>query len=147
MKKLFLLFLVLTVAIGLGFLIHKDPGYAMVSYEHWVIATSVWVAAATLLIAFIIFYFIVRIIKNIFGIPKMLTRRRLFINAKKYKNYMTLGVAELTNGNTKKANKYFLRLKKLKLISDVEFDQLQKLSVSRYVASFGSSSREGERMF
>lgn len=128
MKKLLLLFIVLLAAIGLGFLIHKDPGYAMVSYQHWVIATSIWVAAATLALAFIVFYFLVRVIKNIFAIPKMLARRRVFINAKKYKNYMTLGITELTNGNAKKANTYFMRLKKLKLVSDVEFDRLRKLS-------------------
>lgn len=133
MKKLFLLFLILLVAIGLGFLIHQDPGYAMVSYKHWVIATSIWVAAATLLLAFIILYFLMRVIKNIFAIPKMLARRRVFLNARKYRNYITLGVAELTNGNAKKANKYFLKLKKLQLISEVEFNQLQKLTISHEV--------------
>ena len=68
MKKLFLLFVVLLIAIGLGFLIHQDPGYAMVSYEHWVVATSIWVAVATVLIAFFVFYYFLRFFSTLFSI-------------------------------------------------------------------------------
>jgi HemY protein len=140
MKKLFFLFIVLLAAIGLGFLIHKDPGYAMVSYNHWVIATSMWVAAATLLLAFIIFYFIVRLIKTIFSIPKRLARRRQFIHAQKYRKYMTLGIAELNNSNVKKAQKYFVRLKKLGLVSEFEYQHLTNLTIIASPAP--SSTRE-----
>ena len=129
MKKLFLLFFVLLLAIGLGFLIHKDPGYAMVSYQHWVIATSIWVAAACLLLAFIVFYFLMRVITNIFAIPKMLARRRKFLNAQKYRKYMMLGISMLANGNHKKAEKYFLKLKKCNLISDEEFEQIKSVEL------------------
>lgn len=127
MKKLFLLFIVLLMAIGLGFLIHKDPGYAMVSYNHWVIATSIWVAGGCVLLAFIIFYFLMRFIITIFTIPKMLARRRQFLNAKKYRQYMMLGIALRASGDPKKiakANQYFLKLKKCGLISDEELQQI-----------------------
>lgn len=130
MKKLFLLFIVLLLAIGLGFLIHQDPGYAMVSYRHWMIATSIWVAGACLLFAFIIFYIFIRIIKNIFSIPKMLARRKKFRDAKKYRQYMVLGISMLASGNHKKAEKYFLKLKKRNLMSDEEFNKIQDLAGS-----------------
>lgn len=113
MKKLFFTFLVLLVAIGLGFLIHKDPGYVMVSYQNWVISTSIWVGAITLIVAFFVLYFLIRLIKNIFSIPALLRRRKLFRNAQKYQKYMTQGIAELVVGDFKTAEKYFLKVTQL----------------------------------
>ena len=83
MKKLFLLFIVLFIAIGLGYLIHQDPGYVMVSYNHWVIATSLWVAIAILIIAFFVLYFFLRTIITVFDIPDKLRRHRKSANEKK----------------------------------------------------------------
>ena len=115
MKKLLSLFIVLLIAIGLGFLIHKDPGYVMVSYDHWVIATSIWVAVACCLLGFVIFYFFLRLFINLFAIPKKLKRRRQWRNAKKYRKYMMLGISLRASDDPKKrakANNYFLKLKK-----------------------------------
>lgn len=127
MKILFSLFVVLLFAIGVGFLIHEDPGYVMVSYQHWVIATSIWVAIAMLFLAFFVFYFLMRMITNIFLIPKALARRRKFLNEEKYRKYMMLGLSELGNHNNEKAEKYFLKLKKQALMSEEEFNQIKKL--------------------
>lgn len=127
MKKLFLLFFILLIAIAIGFLIHEDPGYVTVSYKHLMIATSVWVAAACILLGFIIFYFIMRVITNIFDIPAKLARHKQLSESKKYKEYMMLGISELANNNHKKADHYFLKLKKWGLISEVEFNQLVSL--------------------
>lgn len=127
MRKLLLIFFVLLIAIGLGFLIHQDPGYVMVSYDKWVIATSIWVGAATLLIAFFILYFIMRFITNIINIPKKMRKRKMRLRAKHYRKWMSLGIAELANGNKKKAEKCFSKLKKLDLINDEELTQLIQL--------------------
>lgn len=127
MKKLFLLFFILLIAIVIGFLIHEDPGYVTVSYKHLMISTSVWVAAACVLLAFIIFYFIMRVITNIAEIPAKLARHKQISESKKYRDYMMLGISELANGNQKKANHYFSKLRKWDLISEVEFNQVSAL--------------------
>lgn len=127
MKKLFLIFFVLLIAIGLGFLIHQDPGYVMVSYDKWVIATSIWVGAATTLIAFFIFYFFIRFFSNVMNLPKKMRKRKMRLRAKNYRKWMSLGIAELANGNQKKAEKCFSKLKKLDLINDEELTQLIQL--------------------
>lgn len=113
MKKLFFIFVVLLAAVGLGFLVHKDVGYVMVSYQNWVVTTSIWIAAMTLLLTFFVLYFLIRLLKNIFSIPTMLRRRSIFRNAQKYQKYMTQGIAELTVGDFKKAEKHFLKVTEL----------------------------------
>src|SRR3990167_695577 len=110
MRTLFFTFLLLLIAIGLGFLIHQDPGYVVIAYKDWTIATSIWIAAAILLITFFILYFLLRTIKNITSIPSALRRRRQFINAQKYQKFMTLGVIALAIGDFKKAEKCFLKV-------------------------------------
>lgn len=130
MKTLFLLFIILLAAIGLGFLIHNDPGYAMISYHHWMIATNLWVAIALFFLAFFILYFLMRMIVNIVAIPKMLARRRLYLNAQQYKKYMTLGISLLANGDHKQAEKCFLKLRKHNLISDEELNQMNTLNAN-----------------
>src|SRR5688572_27510277 len=103
MKKLFFIFILLLIAIGLGFLIHKDPGYVIISYQDWVVSTSFWVACVTTLLSFFIVYFLIRLVSNIFAIPKMLERRRMFHDAQKYQKHMTQGISELIMGDFRNA--------------------------------------------
>lgn len=74
----------------------------MISYQHWVIATSIWVAFACVLLSFFILYFLVRLIKNIFAVPRMLARRRLFLNAEKHRKYTAKAVIAIATGSFKR---------------------------------------------
>lgn len=107
MKIIFFIFFILLVAIGLGFLVHQDPGLIMVTYDHWMVATSIWVGIATLIIAFCVLYFFVRLFKNIAAIPKKLSRRSALSHAQKYQLYMTQAISALNIGEFKRAEKYF----------------------------------------
>lgn len=109
MKKLLFLFVILLAAVGLGFLIKKDPGYAMVSYAHWMVATSFWVALVCIFILFFLFYFMIRVIKTITGIPSALLHRRVFLNAKDAEKYLSHGMIDLYSGNFRSAEKLFLK--------------------------------------
>lgn len=109
MKKLFFVFLMLLLAIGLGFLIHEDPGYVMVSFKNWIIATSVWVAAITLILAFLLLYFLVRFLKNTASFPKKLARRWQWMAMQKSHLLMTQGLAAFEAGCYMKAEKYFVK--------------------------------------
>jgi len=70
-----------------------------------------WVAAVSLIIAFVVFYFIVRVFKNIAGIPAAIKRRKKLVCAQEYQHDIMHGVVELAKGelkNFKKSEKYFL---------------------------------------
>src|SRR3989338_8174902 len=105
MKILFIFLLVLLAAMGVGFLIHEDPGSVVLSYHHWVITTTLWVAAVSLIIAFVVFYFIVRVFKNIAGIPAAIKRRKKLACAQEYQHDIMHGVVELAKGELKNFNK------------------------------------------
>jgi HemY protein len=42
MKRLIFYCFILIIAVGLGLLIAKDPGYVLLSYRHWTVETSLW---------------------------------------------------------------------------------------------------------
>ncbi|PIZ05009.1 MAG: hypothetical protein COY58_01045 [Gammaproteobacteria bacterium CG_4_10_14_0_8_um_filter_38_16] len=109
MKKILFLFLILLTAIGIGFLIHKNPGYVIVSYEGWIVTTSIWIALITLFLAFCVLYFFMRAIKNIALISKRLAHRKKFKFAQKYQRCITQGITSIAQGEFKNAEKYFLK--------------------------------------
>lgn len=110
MRKLIFIFFLLLLAIGFSYVIRSDPGYVMVSYHHWIVATSLWVSVATVLLAFFVLYFLIRSFKNIADIPAVLSRRRTYRRAQHYQKYMEKGIGALIIGEYKIAEKFFLKL-------------------------------------
>ena len=64
MIRLILILVILLFSVWLGLEIHNDPGYIMISYQHWSIETSLWVALVILVLLFIVFYGIFRLIDH-----------------------------------------------------------------------------------
>jgi HemY protein len=109
MKKLIFIFIFLAAIAAVLFYTHEDPGYVMISYQHWIIATSVWVAVATVLIAFFAIYFLLRTLHFFTSLPSVLRRRKKMARAKKFQAYLSQAVIERLLGNHKKAEKYFVK--------------------------------------
>ncbi len=65
MKKLLFGFILLLVAIGIGYIIQKDPGYVLVYYNQWSVSMSLWVAVLTLLLLFLIIYYVLKLIHRL----------------------------------------------------------------------------------
>ena len=68
MKKLLLGFLLLLIAIGLGYSIQQDPGYLLIYYHHWSLSTSLWAAIISLVIILGILYYIVKLTQHFLSI-------------------------------------------------------------------------------
>lgn len=64
MKKLIVAFLVLLFAVWLGYMIHRDPGYILITYQKWSVETSLWVGIVALFFVFIIFYALLRLFRH-----------------------------------------------------------------------------------
>lgn len=109
MKKLIFMFLFLAAIVAVLFYAHKDPGYVMISYDHWIIATSAWVAAATVLITFLILYFLMRTWHFFISLPAVLRKRKKLSRAKKFQSYLSQAIIDRLLGNHKKAEKYFVK--------------------------------------
>lgn len=64
MRKLLIAFILILLAIWLGFLIHKDSGYVMVAYDGYTIETSLWFTVICLAVLFWVIYMLLRFTKN-----------------------------------------------------------------------------------
>ncbi len=113
MKKLIFGFIVLLVAIWLGYLIHEDAGYLLITYGHWSIETSLWVAIISLILAFLIIYFIIRLIKNTMALSERFRHWGKERNNKKVKKLTDIGLCELAEGDWQDAEHNLIKAAKI----------------------------------
>lgn len=112
MRTLLFLFLLLLLGVGLSFLIHQDPGYVVIGYNHTTIASSLWVALAIIVVVFVASYFVVRLLKNIFSIPEYFSHRRVKLNLQRYQKYMIREIVHDAVGDYRAAEKAMVKLLK-----------------------------------
>lgn len=105
MRYLLFGFLILLVAIWLGLWISQDPGYILISYNHWSAETSLWIGIALLLIAFIALYIIFRIISRISSLPKRFSRWQRSRRFRKARILTNFGICQLMEGHWQRAEK------------------------------------------
>ena len=71
----FLLLLFLALAAGIALTVFVDnPGYVLITREPWSVETSLTLFALGLFLAFISFYLLVRLLKNLFATPTKVRR-------------------------------------------------------------------------
>jgi len=73
MKRLFFSFLILSFSVWLGFLIHQDPGYILITYRSWSIETSLWVGFIVLALLFFILYLLIRFLSHTSNLGKYIS--------------------------------------------------------------------------
>lgn len=99
MKRFILFILLLGASIWLGLQIQKDSGYALFAYRLWTVEMPLWCALFLTIIAFGIFYALLRLISNTGSLRARFhnwaTQRRHRRSRKK----MNLGLIELAEGN------------------------------------------------
>ncbi len=61
MKTFFSILLLFILAIFLGFFIHQDSGYILISYENWSLETSLWFGIIIFVFTVFCLYFLIRI--------------------------------------------------------------------------------------
>lgn len=62
MKRLIFYVIILILAVWLGLLLQKDPGYILIVYNKWTAETSLWMGIIFLVIAFFLLHYILRFI-------------------------------------------------------------------------------------
>ena len=102
-----------------------------------------WVAAVSLIIAFVVFYFIVRVFKNIAGIPAAIKRRKKLVCAQEYQHDIMHGVVELAKGELKnfKKSEYYQKL----LREGIIVRPLKAYGMPRHIRVTISTAEQNER--
>ena len=60
MKRTILYFLLLLFSVWLGIIMHRNPGYVLLSFSGWSVETSLWFAVIILIMLFLLFYLLLR---------------------------------------------------------------------------------------
>lgn len=109
MRRLIFGFIILLLAIWIGFLIHKDSGYVLVAYEGWTIETSLWVALVCLILFFLILYFLLRLIRNTRLLGSKFQRWGYSRKQNKSRKLTNLGLCEVAEGHWEKAETLLIK--------------------------------------
>lgn len=74
MRMIFSIIVVLVLALGLGYIIHQDPGYVLISYHHLSLETSLWVFIGGLIIISLILKILFSILRSVFSLNHHMQR-------------------------------------------------------------------------
>ena len=102
-----LLFLIVSVVVTL--IIKEDNGYVMLGYQHWTVEGSLAFFVLVNLVVFGLFYFLVRTLVRVWGVPGRVQGWREQRGVRKARNALTQGLVELSEGHWKSAEKSLVR--------------------------------------
>jgi HemY protein len=114
-KTVIYLLIALIVAVGAAFLVHdqlvaqRDPGYVIIGIGQWSVETSLFVVGLSLIVAFVLFYILLRVFVHAVRLPKMLKRRGGELRSKRSQEALITGLLESAEGNWEKAEKHLIR--------------------------------------
>ena len=109
MKLIMMITVALIVAAALSLAAIEDPGYVLIGYGKWSIETTLSLLVIAVLFAFIVSYYAIRFILNLFRIPRVVREwsgRRKSMRARKGLNQ---GLIKLAEGDWRGAEKQFLK--------------------------------------
>jgi HemY protein len=110
-----LLLLIPIILIGAGFWAHHqlvatgNPGFLIVGFGQWSIETSFFVGAIALILGFVAFYLLVRLIIGAIRLPRFLKQRGGEQRTRKSQEALLAGLLESAEGNWEKAEKHLIR--------------------------------------
>ena len=99
MKLIMMITVALIVAAALSLAAIEDPGYVLIGYGKWSIETTLSLLVIAVLFAFIVSYYAIRFILNMFRIPRVVREwsgRRKSMRARKGLNQ---GLIKLAGGD------------------------------------------------
>ncbi len=110
MKRLFLLLIIgLTIALSLTYALTLDPGYVRISVGHWLIETNLWVMAIINLVALLLIYLAVGLIRRARTASSKLGNWLGQSNARRANKLMQQGLLAYLEGNWSEARKQLIR--------------------------------------
>ena len=109
MRKVLFIFVILLVAIGLGFLIHLDSGYLLFSYHGWTLETSIWIGLLGLIVSFLVLQMMMHFIYRTTHIGMRIKSWGATRSQKKGRKQTINGLCELAEGNWQKAESLLVK--------------------------------------
>lgn len=109
MIRITLILLLLFVSIWLGLHLHGDPGYILLVFRHWTLETTVWVAAAAVIVACALFHLCFLSYRKTVHLPVSWHHWRDKRRAGRARNKTTQGLIEFSEGHWKSAKTHLVQ--------------------------------------
>ncbi len=103
MFKLLFVIVLLIASVWVGLTLAADPGYMLISINHWSIETTLWTALMGFFILLLAAYLVVRLTVKLWHIPTTLKRWRRRHNKRKSNLKTRKGLIEFSEGYWRKA--------------------------------------------
>ncbi len=134
MIRAFCLFLLLLASVFLGVQLHDDPGYVLISINHWTIETTLWLALFAILLVFILFHIVIQLTHKLIKTPRAIhhwNSRRL---SHKAQAITRQGLIEYSEGYWKKAQTHLIQA-----LPNTDTPLLNYLTAARAAQKMGDS--------
>lgn len=113
MKQLLFGFALLLLSAWLGLEVSRSAGYVLITYRHWSIETSLWVALILLLLGFSVFYASLRLLNRTLSLSTRWKQWRKTRLSHKSRHLTNQGLCELAEGRWNKAEKTLAKSAKI----------------------------------
>lgn len=135
MMRVLFAFILLLGAIYVGLQLHTDSGYVLISFNHWTIESTFWVAALALLCLFGLLHFTLQLVQKIMRMPSAIHhwhQRRL---AQKAQAMTRKGLIEYSEGYWQKAKTHLVQA-----LPNTDAPLINYLTAARAAQKMGDSS-------
>ena len=136
MRFLFAALLALAAGVGLTLLAQHDPGYVLLRYRGWSVESSLTVLLGGLLLAFVVFYLLLRLLWTLWHLPVSLLAWWRYYQQRRAQRRTNSGLIALAEGHWTRAEK---RLAKGAAYSDTPL--INYLGAARAAQKLGSKER------
>jgi len=134
MIRVFIIFLILLASVWLGLTLSHDPGYLLITINHWSIETTLAVAVIGLVITFIILHTLLVLINRINRLPEDYRLFKAKRRAQKAQAKTRKGLIEFSEGYWSSAKKHLI-----KALPDTDTPLLNYLTAARAAQEMGDN--------
>lgn len=103
MRILIVIFCALITAIGIASFSASSNSQLIITLSDWTIQTSLTFFILSLILLFLVFYFLLKTVEAIWKMPRTISRWKYFRNQRKSEKYLTKGLHSLFEGNWRQA--------------------------------------------
>ncbi len=132
--RLTIIFLVLLLSVLLGIQLSHDPGYLLITVNHWSIETTLWFALITLILGFVLLHGLVLLISKVHRSPRTLRRWRAKRRALKAQARTRQGIIEFSEGYWSEAQNHLI-----KALPDTDSPLFNYLTAARAAQEMGNN--------
>lgn len=132
--RILIAFLVLLGSVSLGIQLNKDPGYVLITINHWVIESTVWFTVFALILLFLIIHILLHLGSKISNTPGLIHQWNIKRLAQKAQATTRKGLIEYSEGYWQKAKNHLIQA-----LPNTDTPLLNYLTAARAAQKMGDS--------